>query len=812
MKTEHVPNGRSIPVFTLRHSHAFLLTIAMIGILNAENTLFAQGQSGKSASGAGGGELFSIDFAEAPLGAPPDALLGRKGDLEVVEKDGARMLRSSSHASFLIQVPVKIPNSFTLEFDLVPKFSGDTRTTELSFEGTRENSQSDESAHVLWSHHQTVVLGGGMDYTKSRFVFPADLREEVIGTLTNVRAEFDGDNFKLFTNGQQIYDGISAKFVRGRVVRITLGGEDKGDNAVYLARVRMTGGTGVGGTTAQQQGAGATGSTSTTGAPAAGDGAVSNEMTDSSTDTHTASPVTSQSISGLSVAVDANGVATVTWNPLTVAATYEVQRWNVSDPTCCNNMSPPGAPLQNAMWQDGVLPVAGTYAYRVIAKTAAGLIAGETQISYRGSATPPPGVATAPIPAVNVPTIAPEPVTTTSSTYMTPGRIAALSPPPGDSSVVQFPPPAPSSDLPTLEESLPPAENTSTGGETSPTGTVVTAEPAPYSSGPRSVSVMPTEPAPSTPEPVTAILAEPVSQTGTITPIAAPTEPAPTEPGSGGGMVTTGTYRVVIAGLSVQVLSKDDPSNLDGMGDEAYAAAAVVNWNRKLNQLTNFTTTHSLDYGDVGAAVVPAGRIKAGSASMTGGLAVGDYAPNEFDPKGTSLPAPTGDRFPLLVWEGTLTAGTDAVVISPSVWKRDLMRNHLTAYKDNWKLMSSSALMISPVIANQLLNPSLMSSVTTLADSVRNAPPTPTFNGDVTKGYQIVETQFVQGNDRPIGLARRDLLVVNYLDRFIVLTQEKVASMKVGEGQTLHVFFTEPWNITTLGAAYTLYVRVERAQ
>ncbi|HUG13052.1 MAG TPA: hypothetical protein VMM36_18690, partial [Opitutaceae bacterium] len=603
MKTEHIPNGRSTPVFPRRHSRALFLTIAILIIIHPEQKLLAQGQSGQ-----GSGELISLDFSSAPLGAPPKELRVLSGELEVVEKDGTHMLRSSSDSSFLVTVPVRIPDRFTLEFDLVPKFSGETSSTELSFEGTREPNRGDGSAQVMWTHYHAVVVGGGQDYS-SRRVFSDDMREEIIGNLTQVRAEFDGDSIKLFTNGEQVLDTKEAKFVRGRVLRIELGGRDDGDNAVYLARVRMT--AGGGGGTAQQQG---------------GTGATSIEMTDPAQDTHTASSVEAQSITGITVNVDAAGVATVTWNPLTVAATYQVLRWNAGDPTCCNNMSPPGMPLQTAAWQDGVLPVAGTYAYRVIAKTAAGMIAGETQISYRGTATPPSGVVASTVPTVDVPTLATEPVTTTSSTYMTPGRLAAIAPPPGetteDSGVITFGAPEPSSDLSVLEPTTTQSVTTVDYVPAVQTGTIT----------PMTTTA--------TTEPVATVDYVPAMQTGTVTPMTTtattdPTLSASTGTSGGGGAATaSGRYRVTIAGFAVSVLTKDDILNLDGMGDEVFAAAAVVNWNRQTNELENFSFVQTRDHGDIGQSGAFGDRIKAGSASMTGGLAVGNSVPGSFDPKG----------------------------------------------------------------------------------------------------------------------------------------------------------------------------------
>ncbi|HEY5552202.1 MAG TPA: hypothetical protein VIK52_09945 [Opitutaceae bacterium] len=822
MKTEHVPYGRNIPVFSRRHSRAFFLTIAILVILHPERALHAQGQSAKT----GGGELISLDFAKAPLGAPPTELRVLRGKLDVVEKDGVHMLRSSEDATFLVSVPEKIPNRFALEFDLVPKFSGETNTAELSFEGTREVSHSEDSAHVAWSHHKISVIGGGQAYAGGQVDLPEDLKEEVIGNLTKIRAEFDGSNLTVHTNGRTVFESKTAKFNRGRILRVSLGGTDEDESAVYLASMRMIALDGSGGSTAQQQ-SGLTSTRATeTQTPSGGTGAASNEMAPTSTDTHTASPASGSSlaITGITVTVDAAGVATVTWNPLSVATTYQVMRWNAGDPSCCNNMSPPGMPLQNAVWQDGVLPVAGTYAYRVIARTSDGFIAGETQISYRGTATPPAGVATTTMPTVTAPTIATEPVTTTSSTYMTPGRLAAIAPPPGetteDASVSTFSPPL-SPDVGTLEESVPSSGDTTSGGGTAPSGTVVTAEPAPYSSEPRTVSVMETEPAQTTsePEPVGVITTmEPTFATGMLSPAPAITDPtlmqtASTDTSGGGGAATaSGRYRIIIAGLSVGVVTKDDILNLDGMGNEVYAAAAVVNWNRQTSQLNDFTFVQTRDFGDIANGTIFGDRIKAGSASMTtGGLTAGDRAPSGFDLKANTLPAPTGDQLPLLVWEGTLTAGAEAILISPSVWEHDVSRTQFTLYKQNWGKSSPSAIMSSSVVSDQFSSATISSPVAPISQLVVAAPPAPTFIGLPSDSYKMAILIFPPGEDRPIGLGQAGPGVVTYQDRLVVITQEKLASLNVGDGTMISLLYAEPIDLFLAGQ-YTLYVRIERTE
>lgn len=795
MKSVQHPNARVTPASSLRHPSVFGFSLSLLFLLPLAGVMRAQspGSTG-SAFVAGNRDLVSLDFSKVPVGPAPASIQPIAGTLDVVEKDGVHMLRGSSPATFLVLIPEKIPEHFTLEFDLVPRRTGDTGGTELSFEGTRQPTRSDSSAQVMWNHHDATVIGGGTNYAQTNKSFPDDLREEIIGNRTEVRAAFDGDNLRLFTNGQQIYDLKGVKFVRGRVLRIELGGTDSGDNAVYLARFRIAASGGTLATAQNKSGLTSTSSQPITPQPA-DSGTPSNLMTDSSTDTHTASTVSTSplAITGIKVTVNSAGVATVTWDPLTISATYQVLRWVVGDPTCCNNMSPPGAQLQSASWQDGVLAAGFTYGYRVIATTAGGLIAGETRFTYSSAATPPPGVATtSTTPTLSDRTIATAPVTTTSSTYMTSGRLAAISPPPGgtsgDTSVSTI------GSLPTSTEPV----------------ASVTAVPA--------VQTGTLTPTITTSDTVATVEALPAVQTGTITPMTvATTDPSLAQPtssdNSGGGApaTTTGRYRVEIAGFSVARATNDDPLAADGKGDEIYAAAVVVNWNRKLKQLTTFTTAQTLDHGDVGTTHLFGDRIQAGSASMSGGILASDSVPGSFDPKGAALPAPTSDRFPLLVWEGTLTAATETLVVSPSLWEHDLVRAQFSSYKDNWSKASAAALMISPVVANQLIGTTLTSAVAPISTMVILAPPAPTFTGSPTDGYKIAELTFAPETDRPVGLGSGGPAVVTYQDRFIVVTQERVAALGVGEGITLPMPYGEPVGTLT-GAIYTLYVRVQRVQ
>jgi len=93
----------------------------------------------------------------------------------------------------------------------------------------------------------------------------------------------------------------------------------------------------------------------------------------------------SVTVTGLVASVDGQGIASLRWQAVAGATSYFVVRWHTSDPACCKKISPPEPPSLVLSWQDGVLPKAGVYGYRVYATTGTGTFAGETQLSYQPS-------------------------------------------------------------------------------------------------------------------------------------------------------------------------------------------------------------------------------------------------------------------------------------------------------------------------------------------------------------------------------------------------------------------------------------------
>jgi hypothetical protein len=129
--------------------------------------------------------------------------------------------------------------------------------------------------------------------------------------------------------------------------------------------------------------------------------------------------------------------------------------------------------------------------------------------------------------------------------------------------------------------------------------------------------------------------------------------------------VTSGRYRIFIAGFRANNQTSDDPLNRDGWLDEIYAAAAVVKWENgavKSNEVIK-----SLVYGDANSS----DRVRAGSGSGNGGIKAGDLVPAGWSPTSAQLPPEASSgRFPLKIWEGTLH-NSDIVSVRPTLWEFD---------------------------------------------------------------------------------------------------------------------------------------------
>lgn len=181
----------------------------------------------------GSRELFSVDFSSEPLGEFPQRLKLLRGTMTMVMKDGVPALRASDPAEFLITFAERLPNDFTLEIDLVPKMC--CAPSDLTFEATPQQDRGAASMMVEWSTEHLMAVGGGEMFQMN---LPDDLQPLVKGQPTEIRVSVKGPTVSLLTDGQQLFT-IDRKIPRGRVLRISLGGQDDDQYAVYLTKLRV---------------------------------------------------------------------------------------------------------------------------------------------------------------------------------------------------------------------------------------------------------------------------------------------------------------------------------------------------------------------------------------------------------------------------------------------------------------------------------------------------------------------------------------------------------------------------------------------
>lgn len=136
-----------------------------------------------------------------------------------------------------------------------------------------------------------------------------------------------------------------------------------------------------------------------------------------------------------------------------------------------------------------------------------------------------------------------------------------------------------------------------------------------------------------------------------------------------------GKYRVSVLGFKAIRETTDDPLQIDGKHDEVYVRVKAQERDLAGNPVGSGRMVESYVHGDVNHdqwrySTSPTYRIKAGTASALGGIVTG----NAF-PTGTPWirfnPSDYEKSFPMLVWEGDLKQGDNAVVVVPTIWESD---------------------------------------------------------------------------------------------------------------------------------------------
>jgi hypothetical protein len=160
--TAHTPGGAAVVRAALLPARALSQPTPLPGVA------FAAGFQ------PGGQQLFALDLRSTPIGEFPSNLGFSTGIMEVVLKNGVRMLKASARSKILIPLPQVLPRDFTVEFDLIPK--GCCNEPDLSLEGTAAIDQGPGSAHLLWQADGSLGVVGGAQNDSDQAVYLAALR------------------------------------------------------------------------------------------------------------------------------------------------------------------------------------------------------------------------------------------------------------------------------------------------------------------------------------------------------------------------------------------------------------------------------------------------------------------------------------------------------------------------------------------------------------------------------------------------------------------------------------------------------------
>jgi len=183
--------------------------------------------------------LFYTDFSEDIVGNFARGLKFKGGSMDVVERDGVRMLRSTSRGEFLLPVGRKLPERFTLEVDVIAPPVATGGYDQLAFEGGATWDRDAASAELNWNAGGTAIIGGGQNIGTSQYYFPDAVSARQRGQVVHLRVLVDGTYFKFYSNERRVYNIPELGFKRDSVIRFLLKGSEEPNMAAYISMIRL---------------------------------------------------------------------------------------------------------------------------------------------------------------------------------------------------------------------------------------------------------------------------------------------------------------------------------------------------------------------------------------------------------------------------------------------------------------------------------------------------------------------------------------------------------------------------------------------
>ena len=180
--------------------------------------------------------IFYTDFSEDKVGNFARGLKYVGGQMDVVERDGIKVLRATDRSEFRIPVGKQLPQRFTLEIDVIAPPVNCCGYEVFSVEGGPNRDRGAESAEIHWHPNGVVIIGGDKNQTVN---MPEALRPQFMGKPVHVRILMDSAYFKMYVNERRMFNIPEFKFRRDSVILTHVFGSPEDNMAVFITSIRV---------------------------------------------------------------------------------------------------------------------------------------------------------------------------------------------------------------------------------------------------------------------------------------------------------------------------------------------------------------------------------------------------------------------------------------------------------------------------------------------------------------------------------------------------------------------------------------------
>ena len=173
--------------------------------------------------------LFADDFADEYVGDFPRRLTYVRGNLEVVEWEGRRLLRGTGGDRFIIQIPDGLPEQYTIEFDIHdPTTNSGTDIYPAALEDGEEYTGTHRVNIGQWR-------GSGI---WARDLVSTNAIERLEEEVVPIRVSVDNGYVKVYAHEQRIANVPQVDFPAGET-GLTFHLHSRTDRPIYLGNIRV---------------------------------------------------------------------------------------------------------------------------------------------------------------------------------------------------------------------------------------------------------------------------------------------------------------------------------------------------------------------------------------------------------------------------------------------------------------------------------------------------------------------------------------------------------------------------------------------